>query len=219
MEVADEVSVVGDSRHMAELKLQKRQQPSSGIRSEVEQYMVAAKVEAGKFEITESVQREENSGHNMRDIDINQPAPEAVEEPINNDMVKEGTKPKKLRLSPAQALLLEEAFKKNPILESTEKEELAAKLDILPRQVEVWYQNHKVRMKARQMETENACLKQQCQLLIEENIRLRREIERLRALEMPPPNSTVTMCLGAGSVAPMPGASNTNLQPQPPSTK
>ncbi|KAG1342721.1 putative homeobox-leucine zipper protein HOX3-like [Cocos nucifera] len=184
---------------------------------------LAAKLDILPRQVEVWYQNHKASGHNMRDIDINLPAPEAEEElPMggpDNDMVKEGTKPKRLRLSPVQTWVLEEAFKNNPTLESMEKDELAAKLDILPRQVEVWYQNHKARTKARQMETENACLKQQCRLLLDENMRLRREIERLRALNMPPPTSTVTMCLGAGSVAPTPGASTTNHQPQPPSTK
>ncbi|RWV88935.1 hypothetical protein GW17_00048943 [Ensete ventricosum] len=87
-------------------------------------------------------------GGSMRDLDINQPAYGGEEEfpmgSVEEEEEEGGTpRPKKLRLSKEQSRLLEESFRQHHTLNPKQKEALAMKLELRPRQVEVWFQNRR----------------------------------------------------------------------------
>ncbi|KAL6842721.1 hypothetical protein ACP4OV_027565 [Aristida adscensionis] len=155
------------------------------------------------------------NGNNMRDLDINQPASGGEEEfpmgSVEEDEEERGGggghhRPKKLRLSKEQSRLLEESFRLNHTLTLKQKEALAVKLKLRPRQVEVWFQNRRARTKLKQTEMECEYLKRCFGSLTEENRRLQREVEELRAMRVAPPTvlsphtrqplpaSALTMC-------------------------
>ncbi|RDY09523.1 Homeobox-leucine zipper protein ATHB-17, partial [Mucuna pruriens] len=119
---------------------------------------------------------------------------------------------KKLRLTKEQSRLLEESFRQNHTLNPKQKESLAMQLKLRPRQVEVWFQNRRARdamqcrSKLKQTEMECEYLKRWFGSLSEQNRRLQREVEELRAMKVGPPTvisphsceplpaSTLTMC-------------------------
>ncbi|KAG0494975.1 hypothetical protein HPP92_005969 [Vanilla planifolia] len=158
----------------------------------------------------------EGGGCNMRDLDMNRPA-SGGEEEFPTGSAEEGDeeeggdgyvghRPKKLRLSKEQSRLLEESFRLNHTLNPKQKQALASKLRLRARQVEVWFQNRRARTKLKQTEMECEYLKRCFGSLTEENRRLQREVEELRALRvapptilsplthMPMPASALTMC-------------------------
>ncbi|KAL0343450.1 UNVERIFIED_CONTAM: Homeobox-leucine zipper protein HAT22 [Sesamum angustifolium] len=107
---------------------------------------------------------------------------------------------KKLRLSKAQSALLEESFKQHSTLNPKQKQDLARELNLRPRQVEVWFQNRRARTKLKQTEVDCEILKKCCESLTEENRRLQKELQELKALKltqplyMQLPAATLTMC-------------------------
>ncbi|KAK4393509.1 Homeobox-leucine zipper protein HAT22 [Sesamum angolense] len=107
---------------------------------------------------------------------------------------------KKLRLSKAQSALLEESFKQHSTLNPKQKQDLALELNLRPRQVEVWFQNRRARTKLKQTEVDCEILKKCCESLTEENRRLQKELQELKALKltqplyMQLPAATLTMC-------------------------
>uniref|UniRef100_A0A7N0UBE2 Homeobox domain-containing protein n=1 Tax=Kalanchoe fedtschenkoi TaxID=63787 RepID=A0A7N0UBE2_KALFE len=113
---------------------------------------------------------------------------------------------KKLRLSKEQSQLLEESFRQNHTLNPKQKEELADRLNLRPRQVEVWFQNRRARSKLKQTEIECEYLKRWFGSLTEQNRKLQKEVEELRAMKLgpptvlsarncePTPTSSLTMC-------------------------
>lgn len=108
---------------------------------------------------------------------------------------------KKLRLSKEQAAILEETFKDHNTLNPKQKLALAKQLNLRPRQVEVWFQNRRARTKLKQTEVDCEYLKRCCENLTEENRRLQKEVNELRALKLSPqfymnmnPPTTLTMC-------------------------
>ncbi|XP_076944702.1 homeobox-leucine zipper protein HAT22-like isoform X2 [Bidens hawaiensis] len=112
-----------------------------------------------------------------------------------------GNDRKKLRLTKAQSALLEEAFKHHSTLNPKQKQELARELKLRPRQVEVWFQNRRARTKLKQTEVDCEYLKKCCEALKEENTRLHKELQELKALKlsspplyMPLPAATLTRC-------------------------
>ncbi|XP_052204296.1 homeobox-leucine zipper protein HOX3 isoform X2 [Diospyros lotus] len=154
----------------------------------------------------------------MRNLDINQvPSTdheedqwttasfEDEEDNINNNN-NSGPPRKKLRLTKEQSLFLEESFKQNHTLNPKQKEALAMHLRLKPRQVEVWFQNRRARSKLKQTEMECEYLKRWYGSLTEQNRRLHKEVEELRAMRVAPPTvisphgceplpaSALTMC-------------------------
>lgn len=128
---------------------------------------------------------------------------------------------KKLRLSKDQSAVLEERFKEHSTLNPKQKAALARQLGLRPRQVEVWFQNRRARTKLKQTEVDCESLKRCCETLTEQNRRLQREVQELRALKLlappppppahlymraqPPPPTTLTMCPSCERVAPSGG--------------
>uniref|UniRef100_A0A7N0UQU8 Homeobox domain-containing protein n=1 Tax=Kalanchoe fedtschenkoi TaxID=63787 RepID=A0A7N0UQU8_KALFE len=108
---------------------------------------------------------------------------------------------KKLRLTREQSAVLEEMFKEHNTLNPKQKVALAKQLDLRTRQVEVWFQNRRARTKLKQTEVDCEYLKRCCENLTEENRRLQKEVQELRALKLSPqmymqinPATTLTMC-------------------------
>lgn len=110
---------------------------------------------------------------------------------------------KKLRLTKDQSALLEESFKLHSTLNPKQKLALANRLNLRPRQVEVWFQNRRARTKLKQTEVDCELLKKWCETLTNENRRLQKEVQELRALKAAPaqpsfymqlPAATLTMC-------------------------
>ncbi|XP_051115020.1 homeobox-leucine zipper protein HAT4-like [Andrographis paniculata] len=108
---------------------------------------------------------------------------------------------KKLRLSKDQSAILEESFKEHNTLNPKQKMALSKRLGLRPRQVEVWFQNRRARTKLKQTEVDCEYLKRCCENLTEENRRLQKEVQELRALKLSPqlymqmtPPTTLTMC-------------------------
>lgn len=102
----------------------------------------------------------------------------------SDDMITPGTPRKKLRLSKDQSSLLEESFREHSALSPKHKSALACKLNLQPRQVEVWFQNRRARTKLKRKEVECDNLKRCCESLREENRRLLREVQALRAMKI-----------------------------------
>ncbi|GAV80618.1 Homeobox domain-containing protein/HALZ domain-containing protein [Cephalotus follicularis] len=107
---------------------------------------------------------------------------------------------KKLRLTKEQSALLEESFKQHSTLNPKQKQALARQLNLRPRQVEVWFQNRRARTKLKQTEVDCEFLKKCCETLTDENRRLQKELQELKALKlaqplyMQMPAATLTMC-------------------------
>ncbi|KAK9095227.1 hypothetical protein Scep_026696 [Stephania cephalantha] len=118
------------------------------------------------------------------------------------------TSRKKLRLSKDQSAILEDSFKDHNTLNPKQKLALAKQLNLRPRQVEVWFQNRRARTKLKQTEVDCEFLKRCCENLTEENRRLQKEVQELRALKLSPqfymhmtPPTTLTMCPSCERVA------------------
>ncbi|WVZ11438.1 hypothetical protein V8G54_015968 [Vigna mungo] len=139
---------------------------------------------------------------------------------------------KKLRLSKDQSSMLENSFKLHSTLNPVQKQALADQLNLKTRQVEVWFQNRRASFrfidialfdldellcikyvgflkgrclgetKLKQTEVDREWLKKQCQNLSDENKRLKKELQELRALKVGPSpmciqlskTATLTMC-------------------------
>ncbi|XP_052172336.1 homeobox-leucine zipper protein HAT14-like [Diospyros lotus] len=117
-----------------------------------------------------------------------------------SDEEENGLTRKKLRLSKEQSAFLEESFKEHSTLNPKQKLALAKQLNLRPRQVEVWFQNRRARTKLKQTEVDCEYLKRCYETLTEENRRLQKEVQELRALKtsqpfyMQLPATTLTMC-------------------------
>ncbi|KAJ6384929.1 hypothetical protein OIU77_028183 [Salix suchowensis] len=124
-----------------------------------------------------------------------------------SDEDENGSARKKLRLSKEQSAFLEESFKEHNTLTPKQKLALAKELNLRPRQVEVWFQNRRARTKLKQTEVDCEYLKRCCETLTEENRRLNKELQELRALKtsnpfyMQLPATTLTMCPSCERVA------------------
>ncbi|XP_028103605.1 homeobox-leucine zipper protein ATHB-X-like [Camellia sinensis] len=131
---------------------------------------------------------------------------EDEEEETNNDGAS-GPPRKKLRLTTEQSRILEETFRFNHSLNPKQKEDLAMQLKLKARQVEVWFQNRRARSKLKQTEIECEYLKRWFGSLREQNRRLQKEVEELRAIKVGRCDeplhsaSTLTMCPSCEQVA------------------
>lgn len=117
----------------------------------------------------------------------------------DEDVHDYGTR-KKLRLTKEQSNVLEDSFKEHTTLNSKQKRDLARRLSLRPRQVEVWFQNRRARTKLKQTEVDCEILGKCYEDLKEENRRLIKEIQDLKSLKMSAPfrvqlsAATLTMC-------------------------
>nr|XP_009380740.1 PREDICTED: homeobox-leucine zipper protein HOX17-like [Musa acuminata subsp. malaccensis]XP_018675047.1 PREDICTED: homeobox-leucine zipper protein HOX17-like [Musa acuminata subsp. malaccensis] len=98
---------------------------------------------------------------------------------------------KKLRLSGEQLALLEDSFRAHSTLAPDQKQELAQRLHLQPRQVEVWFQNRRARTKLKQTEVDCGFLRRCCERLANENRRLKRELMEMRSVVKPGPQLSV----------------------------
>ncbi|KAA8546619.1 hypothetical protein F0562_002642 [Nyssa sinensis] len=145
---------------------------------------------------------------------------ERVSSRISNDEDDDGIngRNKKLRLNKDQSALLEESFKHHSTLNPKQKQDLARELKLRPRQVEVWFQNRRARTKLKQTEVDCEFLKKCCQALTDENRRLQKELQELKALKlgqpfyMQLPAATLTMCPSCERISGV-GADKTSKSP------
>ncbi|KAM3285046.1 hypothetical protein CQW23_04407 [Capsicum baccatum] len=98
----------------------------------------------------------------------------------------------KKRLTQDQVRLLEISFSSNNKLDSDRKSQLAQELGLPPRQVAIWYQNKRARWKTQSLEVDYKTLQQRLDTALEDNEKLKLEVERLRK-EL---NKTQEMLLG-----------------------
>jgi len=125
----------------------------------------------------------------------------SVERGASDDEADGGsTTRKKLRLSKEQSALLEESFKDHSTLNPKQKNALAKQLNLRPRQVEVWFQNRRARTKLKQTEVDCEVLKRCCENLSEENRRLQKELQELRALKLAVVATTPRACTAAAVI-------------------
>ncbi|RDX99334.1 Homeobox-leucine zipper protein HOX19 [Mucuna pruriens] len=93
---------------------------------------------------------------------------------------------KKLKLTKEQSATLEDIFKLHTTLNPAQKQALAEQLNLKHRQVEVWFQNRRARTKLKQTEVDCDFLKKCCEKLTDENLRLKKELQELRAQKIGP---------------------------------
>lgn len=143
-----------------------------------------------------SVKRERDVGSEETTTEV-----ERVSSRVISDEDDDGSNSrKKLRLTKTQSALLEESFKIHSTLNPKQKQDLARELNLRPRQVEVWFQNRRARTKLKQTEVDCEFLKKCCETLTDENRRLHKELQELKALKiaqplyMQLPAATLTMC-------------------------
>ncbi|XP_066324931.1 putative homeobox-leucine zipper protein HOX26 [Miscanthus floridulus] len=105
---------------------------------------------------------------------------------------------KKLRLTAAQATMLEDSFRAHNILSHGEKQELARRVGLSARQVEVWFQNRRARTKLKQTEVDCDLLRSWCDRLTDDNARLRRDLADLRRAAASSTSLGAAVCASCG---------------------
>ncbi|PKA54232.1 Homeobox-leucine zipper protein HOX19 [Apostasia shenzhenica] len=121
-------------------------------------------------------------------------------EAASDETEEDGGARKKLRLTKEQSALLEDRFKEHSSLNPKQKLALAKQLNLRPRQVEVWFQNRRARTKLKQTEVDCEFLRRFCETLTDENRRLHRELQELKALKLAPVSMPLYMQLPAAAV-------------------
>ncbi|KAJ7966475.1 Homeobox-leucine zipper protein family [Quillaja saponaria] len=155
------------------------------------------------FSNSSSIKRDRESAGHEEYLELEKLASSRIN--INSDHEDEDGSPsnrKKLRLTKEQAAILEDNFKEHTTLNPKQKQELARKLNLRGRQVEVWFQNRRARTKLKQTEVDYELLKKCCETLTEENKKLHKELQELKSLRMGAtgpfymqvPAATLTMC-------------------------
>ncbi|XP_024379716.1 homeobox-leucine zipper protein HAT4 [Physcomitrium patens] len=172
-----------------------------------------------------SIGMKRGRGKIQHEFDLERNATGEMSSRGGSDDEDEGTARKKLRLSKEQSALLEESFKEHSTLNPKQKNALAKQLGLRPRQVEVWFQNRRARTKLKQTEVDCELLKRCVETLTEENRRLQKELQELRAIKvappcvishdfyMPLPAATLTMCPSCERVATVDNRSLTFAKP------
>ncbi|KAL5556729.1 hypothetical protein UlMin_038965 [Ulmus minor] len=161
-----------------------------------------------------------------RDISCEDIEVEKVSSRVSDEDEDGSNARKKLRLTKEQSALLEESFKQHSTLNPKQKQALARQLNLRPRQVEVWFQNRRARTKLKQTEVDCEFLKKCCETLTDENRRLQKELQELKALKlaqplyMHMPAATLTMCpscerIGGVGVDGAPAKSPFSMTPKP----
>ncbi|KAK7329086.1 hypothetical protein VNO77_23232 [Canavalia gladiata] len=125
----------------------------------------------------------------------------SLKHPNGNDNTNNGNR-KKLKLTKEQSTTLESNFKMHTTLNPAQKQALAEQLNLKHRQVEVWFQNRRARTKLKQTEVDCEFLKKCCEKLTDENLKLKKELQELRAMKIGPSSlyiqlskaKTLTMC-------------------------
>ncbi|CAK9322420.1 unnamed protein product [Citrullus colocynthis] len=175
----------------------------------------AADGEGGEFGrgngIVLSTYRNRNEKEEKRENEEEEDEEEEEEVEEEEEEMKLGCR-KKLRLSRQQSAFLEESFKQHHTLYPKQKLEVARRLNLLPRQVEVWFQNRRARTKLKQTEVECEYLKKCCATLTQQNTKLQKELQDLRALKtthslfMHSPATTLTLCASCERAAATPNS-------------
>ncbi|KAG6473334.1 homeobox-leucine zipper protein HOX19-like [Zingiber officinale] len=109
---------------------------------------------------------------------------------------------KKLRLTKEQSALLENRFKEHSTINPRQKHALAEQLNLRPRQIEVWFQNRRARTKLKQMEVDCEFLKKCCQKLSDENRKLHKELQQIKALKAAPPHTSFPAAVNLLTICP-----------------
>ncbi|KAK7853175.1 homeobox-leucine zipper protein hat22 [Quercus suber] len=146
------------------------------------------------FSNSSSIKRERELSGGEEEVEV-----ERVSSRVS-DEDEEASPRKKLRLTKEQSAILEDNFKEHATLNPKQKQDLAHKLNLRPRQVEVWFQNRRARTKLKQTEVDCELLKKCCERLTDENKKLQKELQELKSLKlaapfyMQLPAATLTMC-------------------------
>ncbi|KAL3505027.1 hypothetical protein ACH5RR_034868, partial [Cinchona calisaya] len=143
---------------------------------------------------------------------------ERVSPKICEDQDEEGPR-KKLRLTKEQYLILEDSFKVHSTLNPKQKLALANRLNLRPRQVEVWFQNRRARTKMKQTEVDCELLKKCYETLKEDNRRLQKELKELKSVKlvappplyMQPPAATLTTCPSCERISSVAGENSSKI--------
>lgn len=106
-----------------------------------------------------------------------------------------GCKMKKRKLTTEQATRLEASFETDNKLEGEKKQRLAAELGLQPRQVAVWFQNRRARLKTKQLEQDFLALKADYDMVLAQRRNLEAEIAGLAAqLQVKNSEAKTTSC-------------------------
>ncbi|KAK1434801.1 hypothetical protein QVD17_00555 [Tagetes erecta] len=141
-------------------------------------------IEANDHDHKNDYEKEDHDSSSFKTVDDDDEYTIMIKETISNTNVcnnnnNHGSR-KKLKLTTEQTTLLEASFNIRTTLNTGQKQELAKKLNLFPRQIEVWFQNRRARTKLKQIEQECEMLKKCCETLNDENRRLRKELQKVR---------------------------------------